>query len=153
MFLKPPSPTRRQILRAGGGFARVVTAGPAFPDRDAKIRAREEFGGGAKVQLGKVKIDIPPLVENGNSVPVTLRVDNPVTPENYVKSIALFVEKNPQPHAGVYHFGPRSARAIVSTRLRLATSQTLVAVARLSDGTLWFAAADVIVTLAACTEE
>ena len=145
-------PTRRQVLAAGNGLAALLVVSLARADPASMASAIAGFTGGPSVTPGKVSIDIPPLVENGNSVPVTLRVDSPMTVENFVRSLALFVEKNPQPHAGVYHFSPRSGRAIVSTRLRLATSQTLVAIACLSDGSYWSASADVIVTLAACTE-
>ena len=108
--------------------------------------------GGAMVRPGKVHIDIPPLVENGNSVPVTLRVDTPVNATEFVKTIALFNQKNPQPNVAVFRLGARSGRAIVATRIRLATSQSLTAIAELSDGTFWSDEVDVLVTLAACTE-
>jgi sulfur-oxidizing protein SoxY len=109
--------------------------------------------GTATVQPGKVKLDIPPLVENGNTVPMTVSVTSPMTPQEFVKSIHVFNEKNPQPNIGTFYLGPRAGRAQVSTRVRLADSQKITAIARLSDGSLWSATADVVVTLAACTEE
>jgi sulfur-oxidizing protein SoxY len=109
--------------------------------------------GGAPVQTGKVKLDIPPLVENGNSVPMTVSVTSPMTPSDYVKSIHVFNEKNPQPNLGNFYLRPSAGRAQVSTRVRLADSQKIVAIAKLSDGSFWSVAADVVVTLAACTEE
>jgi sulfur-oxidizing protein SoxY len=109
--------------------------------------------GGAPVQIGKVKLDIPPLVENGNSVPMTVSVTSPMTPGDYVKSIHVFNEKNPQPNLGNFYLKPGAGRAQVSTRVRLADSQKIVAIAKLSDDSLWSVTAEVVVTLAACTEE
>jgi sulfur-oxidizing protein SoxY len=109
--------------------------------------------GEAEVRPGKVKLDVPPLVENGNTVPMTVSVSNPMTAADYVKSIHVFNEKNPQPNIGNFYIGPRAGRAQVSARIRLADSQKIVAIARLSDDTFWSATIDVVVTLAACTEE
>ena len=96
---------------------------------------------------------MPPLVENGNTVPMTISVASPMAPEDFVKSIHVFNEKNPQPNIGNFYLGPRAGRAQVSARIRLADSQKIVAIARLSDDTFWSASVDVVVTLAACTEE
>ena len=96
---------------------------------------------------------MPPLVENGNTVPMTVSVDHPMTPEDHVKSIHVFNEKNPQPNIANFYLGPHTGRAQVSTRIRLADSQKVVAIAQLSDGSFWSASVDVVVTLAACTEE
>src|SRR5262249_60958134 len=98
-------------------------------------------------------LDIPPLLENGNTVPMTVSVTRPMTPADYVRSIHVFNEKNPQPNIGNFYLGPWAGRAQVSTRIRLADSQKVVAIARLSDDSFWSATADVVVTLAACTEE
>jgi sulfur-oxidizing protein SoxY len=96
---------------------------------------------------------VPSIVENGNTVPVTVSVDSPMTETDHVESIHLFNEKNPQPFIAAFHIGPRAGKARVSTRIRIADSQRLVAVARMKDGTFWSDTADVIVTLAACTEQ
>ena len=95
---------------------------------------------------------MPPLVDNGNSVGLSVAVDSPMTPGDHVRRIAVFNEKNPQPNVATFHLTPRSGRASVSTRIRLADSQTVTAVAEMSDGTFWSDRADVIVTLAACLE-
>lgn len=120
------------------------------PSLDEVIRA---FTGGRPVQAGRVTLSVPPLVENGNAVGVTVTVESPMTANDHVRRIALFNEKNPQPDIAVFHLGPRAGRARVATRIRLATSQTMVAVAELSDGSFWSAKANVIVTLAACIED
>jgi sulfur-oxidizing protein SoxY len=144
--------TRRQVLLAGAALASVAIIRPAradVPGMDAAIR---EFVGKAQVRPGRIHLDIPALVENGNAAPVTLTVESPMTEKDFVKAIALFNEKNPQPNVAVFHLGPRAGRAQVSTRMRLATSQKITAIAALSDGTFWSDSADVIVTLAACIE-
>lgn len=120
------------------------------PTLDEAIRS---FTGGAALREGRVKFEISPLVENGNAVPVSIEVDSPMTAADHVRRIALFNEKNPQADIVVFQLGPKSGRARVSTRIRLATSQTVVALAETSDGAFWSAKANVIVTLAACIED
>jgi sulfur-oxidizing protein SoxY len=114
--------------------------------------AIDKVVGNAKVTKGKIAIDIPPLVENGNVVPVTITVDSPMTKDNYVKALHLFNEKNPQPNVIGVAFGPRAGKAAISTRIRLADAQKVVALAEMSDGAFYTESADVIVTLAACVE-
>ena len=115
--------------------------------------AMRSFTGGAVLREGRVKFEISPLVENGNAVPVSVTVDSPMTATDHVRRIALFNEKNPQAEIGIFHLSPRSGRAQVATRIRLATSQAVVALAELSDGSFWSSKANVIVTLAACIED
>src|SRR4030095_3933233 len=88
------------------------------------------------VKTGKVKLEVPPLVENGNTVPMTVSVARPMAPEDHVRSIHVFNEKNPQPNIGNFYLGPLAGRAQISTRIRLADSQKVVALARLSDDTV-----------------
>ena len=146
--------TRRQFLGlAGGAAVAVVTLRPAEATPAALASAIRTVTGGAAVKTGKVKLDVPPLVENGNTVPMTVSVASPMAPEDFVRSIHVFNEKNPQPNIGNFHLGPNAGRAQVSTRIRLADSQKIVAIAKLSDGSFWSASIDIIVTLAACTEE
>jgi sulfur-oxidizing protein SoxY len=128
-------------------FVRPTRATP-----EAMRAAIEAFTGGAPPRAGRVTLEIAPLVENGNTVPVTVRVDSPMTEAEHVRRIALFTERNPDPDVAVFHLGPASGRAEVATRMRLATSQTVIAVAQTSDGGFWQAAAEVVVTLAACVE-
>ncbi len=146
--------TRRRFLALGGSAAVFgVTLRPAEATPAAMATAIRDIVGAAVVRTGKVKLEMPPLVENGNTVPMTVSVTSPMTVEEHVKSIHVFVEKNPQPNAGNFVLGARAGRAQVSTRIRLADSQKIVAIAKLSDGSFWSANADVVVTLAACTEE
>lgn len=154
-----PISTRRRFLglagsaAAVGAFPLAISVRPAAATPEMMATAIRAVTGGAAVHAGKVKLDIPPLVENGNSVPMTVSVTSPMTSSDYVKSIHVFNEKNPQPNLGNFFLGPRAGRAQVSTRVRLADTQTITAIARLSDGSFWSVTADVVVTLAACTEE
>ncbi len=141
--------TRRDIVVAG---CSVLVLRPATATPAAMQAAVANFTGGAPLRDGRVTLDIAPLVDNGNTVPVAVRVDSPMTAADHVQRIALFSEHNPSPEVAVFHLGPRSGRAAVATRMRLATSQRIVAVARLADGSCWQASADVVVTLAACIE-
>ena len=150
-----PDTTRRQFLGLAGGIAAlsVVPLRPAAATPAMLATAIRNVVGDAKINTGRVKLDIPPLVENGNTVPMTVSVISPMTPDDHVKSIHVFNEKNPQPNVGNYYLGPRAGRAQVSTRIRLADSQKITAIAQLSDGSFWQTSVDVVVTLAACTEE
>ena len=138
--------------RAAGLLAVSLLARPARGtpvERDAALR---RFTGGAVPRPGRVTLDMPPLVENGNAAALSVSVDSPMTPADHVRRIAVFNEANPQPEVLVACFGPAAVRAALDTRIRLANSQTITAVAEMSDGSFWSATADVIVTLAACVE-
>ena len=147
--------TRRQFLAVAGGVASsaFVSVRHASATPSSMASAIRQVTGEAVVQPGKVQLDVPPLVENGNTVSLTVSVTSPMTAADYVKSIHIFNEKNPQPNVVAFQLGPRAGRAQVSTRIRLADTQTVIAIARMSDGSLWSAKADVIVTLAACVED
>ena len=150
--------TRRRFLGLAGsaavfGTVPLVTLRPAEATPAMMTTAIRAVVGEAVVRTGKVKLDVPPLVENGNTVPMTVSVDHPMAPEDHVRSIHVFNEKNPQANIANFHLGPHNGRAQVSTRIRLADSQKIVAIARLSDGSFWSVSVDVVVTLAACTED
>src|SRR5438445_13395699 len=155
---QPHHSTRRRFLgRAGSATVlrtvQMVTLRPAEATPVMLSAAIRNVVGEAPIRTGKVKLDVPPLVENGNTVPMTVSVTSPMTPEDHVKSIHVFNEKNPQPNIGNFYLGPHAGRAQLSTRIRLADSQKVVAIAQLSDDSFWSATVDVVVTLAACTEE
>src|SRR4030081_860362 len=155
---KQDKSTRRQFLGLAGsaavfGAVPIVTLRPAEPPPATLAAAIKNVAGAAEVRTGKVKLDVPPLVENGNTVPMTVSVSSPMTPDDYVKSIHVFNEKNPQPNIGNFYLGPHAGRAQISTRIRLADSQKTVACARLSDDSFWSTSVDVVVAVAACTEE
>jgi sulfur-oxidizing protein SoxY len=153
------SGTRREFLastaRLAGGIALAcVVATKSSRATPATMEAAiRKVIGEAPLRKGKVMIDVPPLVENGNSVSVTVSVDSPMTAGDHVKSIHVFNEKNPQPNVIGVHLGPRAGKAALSTRIKLADAQKIIAVAQLSDGSFWSDEADVIVTIAACVED
>jgi sulfur-oxidizing protein SoxY len=144
---------RRRFLAGSAGIVVISLARPAAAARPLLEEAMRTFTGGAEIRSGRVTLDIPPLVENGNAVGVTVSVECAMSEAEHVKRIALINQKNPQADVAVFHLGPRAGRARVSTRIRLATSQTVVALAELSDGTFWSAQSEVFVTLAACIED
>lgn len=144
--------TRRMALASGVGAMSLLLLRPAQATPEAMAAAIRDFTKGAEIRKGRVKIDIPPLVENGNTVPVTVTVDSPMTAADHVRTIAIFNEQNPQPNVAIFRLGPRSGTATVSTRMRLATSQKVTVVVGFSDGSFWEDAREVIVTLAACVE-
>ena len=109
--------------------------------------------GDTPVTSGKVKIGVPPLVENGHLVPLTVNVDSPMTEADHVKAIHVFTERNPLPEMASFFLGPRAGRASVSTRVRMADTQNVVAIAQMNDGSFWSDTAFLIVTVAACLEE
>jgi sulfur-oxidizing protein SoxY len=151
-------PSRRGVLQAASAFAGAgafarISLQPALATPEMMQDAVRAAIGEAQVQKGKVKLDLPPLVENGNSVPCTVNVDSPMTAADYVKAIHIFNEKNPQPNVISVKLGPRAGKASFSTRVRLADTQNITAIAEMSDGSCWSDEVFVIVTLAACVEE
>jgi len=156
--------TRREFLLAAGGIVAGIAIEPAMAATPigasrtiagvaATLQAIRKVVGEAPVNKGKVTLDLPELVDNGNAVPLTVRVDSPMTPADYVKAIHVFTQKNPLPDVATFRLGARAGRAVVATRMRLADTQTVIAICELSDGTFWSGTADVVVTLAACLEE
>jgi sulfur-oxidizing protein SoxY len=152
------NPSRRSVLQAAGAVAGAGTLvrlslQPALAKPEMMQDAVRAAIGEAPVKKGKVRLDLPPLVENGNSVPCTVIVDSPMTAADYVRAIHIFNEKNPQPNVISVMLGPRAGKASFSTRIRLADTQNITAIAEMSDGSCWSDAVFVIVTLAACVEE
>jgi sulfur-oxidizing protein SoxY len=154
--------TRREFLVLACGAASVAAAtkvGAQIDPNQAALRraalqeAVRKATGGAQVRRGRVKLVLPPLIDNGNSVPLSVAVESPMTPSDHVKAIHVFTEKNPLPDVVSAYLGPRAGRASLSTRVRLADTQTVLAIAQLSDGSFWSDSAEVVVTLSACLEE
>jgi len=138
---------RRRLLLSGGILIAVPGIARATPVEVAVLI--REFVGDAPLKQGLVKLDLPVMVENGNAVSMTVGVSSPPSP---VRRIHVFAEGNPLPNVARFQFGPRSGAPLVSTRIRLATSQTVVAVAQLTDGSCWQDSVDLLVTLAACID-
>jgi sulfur-oxidizing protein SoxY len=155
--MKKPNITRRDVLTAGSAAA-IATALPAPAQAQTSVPGQMDAAirsvfGEAVIRKGKVVLDLPPLVENGNTVPMTVTVDSPMTKENHVKAIHVFNERNPQANVISVRLGARAGKAHVATRIRLAGTQKLMAVAEMSDGTCWSDTQEVVVTLAACLED
>ena len=151
--------SRREFLKsaasaaAGLGLAAVIRVEPADATPAEMQEAIRKTIGTARVTPGKVKLELPPLIENGNAVPLTISVDSPMTEAQHVRAVHVFTEKNPQPYVVTFHLGPRAGRARVATRMRLADSQNVVAICELSDGSFWSDSVSIVVTLAACLED
>ncbi|MGH7419286.1 MAG: SoxY-related AACIE arm protein [Candidatus Rokuibacteriota bacterium] len=151
--------SRREFLKTAGGAAAglglgsVIAVAPASATPAEMQEAIRKVVGGARVTPGKVNLDLPPLIENGNAVPLTVTIDSPMTEAEHVRAVHVFTEKNPQPNVVSFHLGPRAGRARMTTRVRLADSQNVVAICELSDGSFWSDSAGIVVTLAACLED
>ena len=148
-----PSLSRRSALALTFGAAlsiRLVT--PARATTETMAAAMREALGTAEIRTGRVKLEIPPLVENGNAVPLSIAVESPMTADDHVTTIFVFSEVNPQPNVCRFHLSPRAGKAHVRTTIRLAGTQNIVAVARMKDGSLWSGSGEAIVTEAACLD-
>ena len=158
--------TRRHIVIASATVvvAPIAVTRPALsavgPDVDPSMKppsalflaARAELANGREIVRNRVKLDLPRLAENGNSVTLKIDVDSPMTAADYVKFIHILSEQNPIATVARFHLALRAGRAFVSTSIRLATTQNVHAIAEMSDGTLWFDAAESVVLLAACID-
>lgn len=145
--------TRRDFVIGTLGAAAAMGLGSAaHATPEAAQEAMRKVTGGAPVRQGRVKLDLPPLIDNGNAVALGVSVESPMTPAEHVKAIHVFAEKNPLPNVVSVYLGPRAGRAKILTRVRLADTQTVTAIAQLSDGSFWSDSVDVVVTLAACFE-
>jgi sulfur-oxidizing protein SoxY len=145
--------SRREFLLAAGGLSLACTAGRARATPESMQEAIRKVTGGAAVREGRVKLDVPPLIDNGNTVPLSVTVESPMVPEDHVRAIHVFTPKNPLPNVVSVFLGPRAGRATFSTRVRLIDTQKIVAIAQLSDGSFWSDSVDVVVTLSACLED
>jgi sulfur-oxidizing protein SoxY len=148
------------ISRRGFLLLGVATAAEAqLPPNITEIRKKAldaaiaKVVGGAQVRPGRVKLDVPPLIDNGNLVPLSVEVESPMSAADHVKAIHLFTERNPQPYVLSAYLGPRAGRARIATRARIADTGAVIAIAQMSDGSFWSDSVKVVVTLSACLEE
>lgn len=144
--------TRRSALALGGAAAAVGIVGlPAAPAWAAEIDDRiKEFTGGAQAQEGRVSIDAPEIAENGNTVPVGISVDSPMSADDHVASVLILASGNPLPGVATFHFTPMSGEASAQTRMRLAKTQDIIAIAKMSDGSVYMSQRTVKVTIGGC---
>jgi sulfur-oxidizing protein SoxY len=139
------------MLRAGGGLlAGLLVAGPARAEPAAMAAALEAVARGRTVNDGRVSLELPSIADDGNVVSMSVRVDSAQTEADHVRVIHVFSEQNPVPVIVRFFLGPVVPRAEVATRIRLARSQLVRAVAEMGDGSLWSAAVQVEVTISAC---
>ena len=146
----PKLVSRRRLLQASGAALVLLSVRPATATPENLAAAIKRTFGDRRIQPGRVKIEMPQIAENGNVVPITIDVESPMVADDYVKGIHLFSEQNPLPDIVEFELGPHNGKARVSTRIRLAKSQHVLAVATLNDDRLWFAQALIEVTVSGC---
>jgi sulfur-oxidizing protein SoxY len=144
---------RRQALALGAGAMTVavlgVSSGPALAKNDAEEAIKKFTGGKTPVQ-GKIKLDLPEIAENGNTVPMTVSVESPMTEQSHVTDVMVFANENPRSGVVTFHFSPASGVAEANTRIRLAATQDVTAVAKMNDGSFFMASKQVKVTIGGC---
>ena len=144
---------RRQTLALGAGAMSVVVLGissnPALAKNDADEAIKKFTGGKTPVQ-GKVKLDLPEIAENGNTVPMTVTVESPMTEQSHVTDVLIVADENPRSGVATFHFSAASGVAEANTRIRLASTQDVIAVAKMNDGSFYTASKQVKVTIGGC---
>ena len=144
---------RRQALTIGAGAAALVALGlPATP-AFAKNNVDDvigKFTGGKKPEAGRVKLDVPEIAENGNTVPMTVSVESPMNAQSYVSDVLIVADGNPNAGVATFHFSPASGIAEANTRIRLAETQNVIAVAKMNDGSFFSVTKQVKVTIGGC---
>ena len=148
--IEPAGPTRRTLLR--GAILLTVLPRPLAAAPEDVQRAMHAAFGDRVIKPGRVHLKLPALAENGNSVRLSVSVDSPMTADDHVQFVQLFAEQNPLPDIARFEFSPASGSAAVETRIRLSAEQDVVAVAGLSNGSLWSGSAHIVVTEAACID-
>lgn len=141
---------RRFLAMAGSAVALGLGGRSAFADAEATDKAIKEAIGDKTPKKGRVELTLPEIAENGSMVPMEVKVDSPMTESDHVKSVHVFAEGNPSPDVASFHFTPANGRAVASTRIRLAKTQDIVAVAEMSDGSVYSARQEVKVTIGGC---
>jgi sulfur-oxidizing protein SoxY len=148
-----PNFNRRQALALGAGAMSVTVLGisvsPALAKNDSDEAIKKFTGGKTPVQ-GKIKLDLPEIAENGNTVPMTVIVDSPMTEQSHVTEVLIVADENPRAGIATFHFSPASGIAEANTRIRLAATQDVIAVAKMNDGSFFIANKQVKVTIGGC---
>ncbi len=147
--------SRRRVLEAAGAGL-VVAAGvgllvrPASATPEATREAIKRLIGDLKPRSGRIALKLPQVAEDGGTVPLKVIVESPMTADDYVRAIHVLAEHNPNPEVVSFHLGPRAGKAEIATRIRLARSQDVIAVAEMSDGSVWMTAVAITVTVGGC---
>jgi len=146
--------TRRETLALGVGAAAFAVVGlrplAALATKEDAQAMIKEFTGGKEPESGRITLTAPEIAENGNTVPVSVAVDSPMTDDDYVAAVMLIAEENPNPGVAVFNFTPMSGSAQAATRMRLAKTQNVVAVAKMKDGSVFMDKREVKVTIGGC---
>jgi sulfur-oxidizing protein SoxY len=144
--------TRRTAVTGLGSGVVLIALNPVLSQAgDAEIEsAIRELFGDARSQAGRITLSLPSLAESGNSVPLTVTIDSPMTESDHVRRVCIFANRNPRPLIAMMIFGPKSGKAVFSTNMRLSGTQDVIAMAQMSDGGLWTEQARVMVTVGAC---
>lgn len=146
--------TKRQFVVASAGAVAAMSAGsfvlPALADAKLVDEAITKFAGGRAITEGKISLSTPEIAENGNTVPVGVEVESPMTDDDYVTDVLLLADGNPRPGVATFHFTPKSGEASATTRIRLAKTQNVIAVAKMSDGSVYMGKSLVKVTIGGC---
>lgn len=144
--------TRREamILGAGAGAVLLTGAGSAFADAAEVETLMSEFTGGATPETGRISLTAPEIAENGNTVPISVDVESPMTAGDYVADVLILADGNPRAGVATFHFTAMSGVAAASTRMRLAKTQNVIAVAKMSDGSVFMDQREVKVTIGGC---
>lgn len=135
---------------AGAAFSFVGLSGTAQASPESAAAEVAKFAGGKAPTAGKISIELPEIAENGNTVPLAISVDAPMTDDDYVTDILVLADGNPNPGVATFHFTPLSGKADASTRIRLATTQNIVVTAKTSKGAVYTASKLVKVTIGGC---
>jgi sulfur-oxidizing protein SoxY len=144
---------RRQAMAIGAGAVAAAILGPSIGPALANNgfdEAIKKFTGGKTPAAGRVKLDLPEIAENGNTVPMTVTVESPMTAQSYVSDVLVVADGNPRGGVATFHFSPASGIAEANTRIRLASSQNVIAVAKMNDGSFFMASKQVKVTIGGC---
>ena len=146
---------RRDFIRMAGTGAIAALASSMFPGQARADKAMvdelmKKLFGDKKVTPGKVTLELPQIAENGRTVPMAFEVVSPMTDNDYVKTVHIFAEKNPRPEVAAFHFTPACGKARVATRMRLGGTQNVIAVAEMSDGSVYIGKSTVKVTIGGC---
>lgn len=145
--------SRREFVLGASAVAAIATVVPlgmtpaAAKDMDAAMKA---VAGDAKPVVGKVSLELPEIAENGNTVPFTVNIESPMSDADYVKSVHVFANGNPQPDVASFFFTPASGKATATSRMRLAKTQDIIAIAEMSDGKFYMGKQTVKVTIGGC---
>jgi sulfur-oxidizing protein SoxY len=145
--------TRRRALGLGASAVLVLTVGDvaevlATPaETDAEIA---KFTGGKALDRGKIVIDLPEIAENGNTVPLSVAIDHPMTAQNYISDILVVADGNPRPGVASFHLTPAAGKATAATRIRLQSTQNIIVVAKTNSGQFFTDRKQVKVTIGGC---